>query len=355
MHRIDKLVGILEETGLDCCIVTAPVNFRYFLGFATVTKSYLVVSKSDFFVVTPELEYEEVKEKACGVDVRAIGRKEKNVEVVAREVKKIGAKKIGVDGSDSYDSVQKLISALEANTVESISSKISELRAVKDADEVAKIARAVEIAEKALEKAVDIVDVGVSERDVAIELEYTMRKLGAENIAFDTIVASGPRAAIPHAKASDRKISPGDTVVVDLGCVCDGYVSDLTRTIVLSPVKEEVKRAVEAVAEAQEQAIKSIADGVKSSEVDGVARRVLASYGLERFFMHGLGHGIGLEVHELPRLSSLSDYVLRNGNVVTVEPGVYLPGSFGVRIEDDVVIDGGKAKKLSHFDTVVFK
>lgn len=219
---------------------------------------------------------------------------------------------------------------------------VEELRAVKDEQELGAIRRACEIADRVFERLVAEPFVGRTEREVAWTISGLFHDEGAEAFAFETIVASGPNSARPHARATDRRIGSGEAVVVDGGCVVDGYASDYTRTFTTGAMDGEVKEAYAVVLAAQWAALEALRAGITGVEADAAARSVVEGSPFARTFGHGLGHGLGLDVHEAPRLSMESTDTLVSGNVVTVEPGVYLEGRFGIRIEDDVVItDGG--------------
>ncbi len=219
---------------------------------------------------------------------------------------------------------------------------VEELRAVKDEQELGAIRRACEIADRVFERLVAEPFVGRTEREVAWTISGLFHDEGAEAFAFETIVASGPNSARPHARATDRRIGSGEAVVVDGGCVVDGYASDYTRTFTTGAMDGEVKEAYAVVLAAQWAALEALRAGITGVEADAAARSVVEGSPFAGTFGHGLGHGLGLDVHEAPRLSMESTDTLVSGNVVTVEPGVYLEGRFGIRIEDDVVItDGG--------------
>jgi len=216
------------------------------------------------------------------------------------------------------------------------------LREVKDADEIARMRAAARLGSAVMEHATRCVKAGVSELDLAAEIEYQMRKLGAEGPSFETIVASGPRAALPHGRATSKRLKERELVVLDLGVILRGYCSDLTRTVHVGRASAEVRRWYRAVLDAQTAARQAVRAGVEASQVDEAARAVLRSQDLDRHFIHSTGHGLGLEVHERPSLAQNQKALLKAGSVVTIEPGVYLPGRGGIRIEDDLlVLDGG--------------
>jgi Xaa-Pro aminopeptidase len=218
---------------------------------------------------------------------------------------------------------------------------------VKDRGEIEQIRKAVEITDKVFTKLLSIIKPGMRERDIAAEISYWHRRFGADADAFEPIVASGARGAFPHARASLKKIKKGELVTIDLGCRVNGYHSDMTRTVAVGRPRPRAERIYEAVRDAQAKAVETIRSGLQAKDVDAVARESLRCFGLAKHFTHSLGHGIGLQVHEPPRLSALSNETLRAGMVVTVEPGVYISGFGGVRIEDDVLIRNGFGEPLN--------
>jgi Xaa-Pro aminopeptidase len=219
---------------------------------------------------------------------------------------------------------------------------VERLRAVKDEQELATIRRACEITDRMFERLIEEPFVGRQELDVAWRIEELCREEGADHVAFESIVASGPNSARPHARATDREIRAGETVVIDTGCTVDGYSSDYTRTFVTGPVDGVVKEAYAVVLAAQQTALEGIRAGIAGVDADAAARRVVDGTSFAGTFGHGLGHGLGLEIHEAPRMSTESTDTLATGNVVTVEPGIYLEGRAGIRIEDNVAVaDGG--------------
>jgi Xaa-Pro aminopeptidase len=224
---------------------------------------------------------------------------------------------------------------------------VESLREVKDAEEISRMRDAARIGSGVMEHAMRLVKAGVSEQDLAAEIEYQMRKRGAEGPSFETIVASGQRAALPHGRATPKRLKERELVVLDLGVILRGYCSDLTRTVHVGRASGEVRRWYQAVLEAQQAARETVRAGVKASQVDEAARSVLRGQGLERYFIHSTGHGLGLEVHERPSLGRNQKDLLKAGSVVTIEPGVYLPGRGGIRIEDDVLVLEGGSETLT--------
>ncbi len=224
---------------------------------------------------------------------------------------------------------------------------VESLRAIKDASEIATIREAARLAGVVFQETLSLVKPGVLEQDLGAEIEYRLRRKGAEGVSFETIIASGHHSALPHARASGKPLRKNELVVFDLGAILRAYCSDITRTVFLGPAPARVRNWYRAVLEAQEAAREALRPGIKAGSVDAAARRVLRRYGLERQFTHSTGHGLGLEVHEAPRLARGETTRLEAGNVVTIEPGVYVQGVGGIRIEDDILLTAGGAEDLS--------
>jgi Xaa-Pro aminopeptidase len=224
---------------------------------------------------------------------------------------------------------------------------VERFRMVKDADELGRIRDAVTLGAKLFERVLEVLRPGVKEVEVAAEIEYTARRVGAEEMSFPTIVASGARSALPHGRASNQPIKPGGFVVCDFGVILRGYCSDQTRSVWVGSVPDEARRAYAAVREAQQAALDAVKPGIAIGEVDAAARKSLGKAGLGRFFTHSTGHGVGLEVHEAPRVAAGQREMLQPGMVITIEPGVYFPGKWGVRIEDMVAVTAGGCEVLT--------
>ena len=224
---------------------------------------------------------------------------------------------------------------------------VEKLRMVKDEDEIARIKEAVLLGAQVFERATQVLRPGVKEVDVAAELELAARGAGAEGMSFPTIIASGARSALPHGRASAEEIKVGGFVVCDFGVILSGYCSDQTRTVWLGKASDEARRVYEAVREAQQAGIDAVKPGVAVGEVDAACRKVLGNAGLGRFFTHSTGHGVGLEIHESPRVAHRQREILQPGMVITIEPGVYFPGKWGVRIEDMVAVTAGGCEVLT--------
>jgi Xaa-Pro aminopeptidase len=268
---------------------------------------------------------------------------------VAAAIAKLGFKRIGYEpGRMTCDRYESLKSSLPMRaSLHPVAGSVEELRMVKSPAEIERIRRSVLINSRAFELAVARLRPGAKERDFAADLEYRMRRLGAEKPAFETIVAGGVRSALPHAQPTAARLHAGDLVMVDMGAFVEGYASDMTRMLFLGRPDAKVKRTYKAVLEAQLAAIDAVRGGVAAARVDRAARAALKGHGLDRAFIHATGHGLGLEIHESPRIGNREKTRLRAGMTITIEPGVYLEGWGGIRIEDTVVVTGNGCEILT--------
>lgn len=332
--RADRLAGLAAEEGLDALLVTGMVNLRWLTGF-TGTSGLAVVGDGLRAFVT---DFRYVEQAADQAGAFAQHRCERELADALPAV--LGARaRIGFD--DAHLSVKghrDLAERLSGAELVPAGGLVERLRAVKDPGEIEAIRAAAALADAAFEATVSAGLVGRSERAVALALGDEMRRRGAQRPSFDSIVAAGAHGALPHAVPRDEPIPAGSLVVIDWGAELDGYCSDCTRTVAAGEPDAEAAEVYGIVLAAQEAALASVAPGAGGRAVDAVARDLISAAGHGERFGHGLGHGVGLEVHEAPRLSKASDATLEAGNVVTVEPGVYLPGRLGVRIEDLVAV-----------------
>jgi Xaa-Pro aminopeptidase len=248
----------------------------------------------------------------------------------------------------TVDEFELLANQVRRKAITPLKGFVDQIRRVKDEEEIALLARAEEISDQALAHVLPMIKPGMTEREIAMELEFQMRRLGASGVSFETIVASGKRSSMPHGVATDKKVEIGDFITMDFGCVYQGYCSDITRTIALGKVDEKQETVYNLVRKAQEDALQAIKAGVTGSEIQAVAQNVFQDAGYGSFFGHGLGHSVGLEIHEEPRFSPKADEVIPENTVITVEPGLYLPNWGGVRIEDLVVVKKDGCINLTH-------
>ncbi len=334
--RLTKLREALTTEGLDAILITQPGNRRYLSGF-TGSAGVLLISQDQAILVTDFRYYEQVEKQAP--DFRLAKITDKFKMLLAELVHQVGAKRVGFESAhltvDQHQEWQEVAECFELVPTKEL---VEGIRAVKDEDELSKIRKAIALADEALAHIAGFIEPGMTEKEVAWELEVFMRTHGAEKVAFDLIVASGSNGAMPHATVSERVIRAGEPIVIDLGAMVDGYNSDLTRTICSGRPDDRLKEIYDIVLEAQCTAEQSIRPGMTGKQADGIARQVIEEAGYGENFGHGLGHGVGLAVHEKPGVGRLSEDVLKPGTVFTVEPGIYLPGWGGVRIEDIVVM-----------------
>ena len=335
-ERRRKIAAGLEERKLDALLVSFSPNLRYLSGFTGSNGNLLILPERSVFFTDPRYLIQAGEEVSCDVKIA----KGPLVLDVAAAIKRMKLSSIGYEPArmtcDFYESLNARL-PLKAS-LKPAPNWVEEMRAIKSPAEIDMIRRSVETNSRAFEQTVARVKPGMKEQELAAELEYRMRRLGAEKPAFETIVAGGARSALPHAQPTAAPLRPGGLVVVDMGAVQAGYSSDMTRMLFVGAPTPRVKRTYRAVLEAQLAAIDAVRAGASTSYVDGQARRVLKGYGLDRAFVHSTGHGLGLEIHEPPRIGSRDKHRLAAGMAITIEPGVYLEGFGGIRIEDTVVV-----------------
>lgn len=334
----------MEEEEIDALLITNPYNRRYMTGF-TGTAGVVVVSEKDAVFIT-DFRYTEQAEKEVE-GYRIVQHTKTIIEEVAVQLKKMEAKTVGFEKDDLSFGLYELYRQKVEGELKPVSGLVEKLRIVKTDDELAVLQQAADIADEAFQHIITYIRPGISELDVANELEFFMRKQGATSSSFSIIVASGLRSALPHGVATTKTIETGDFVTLDYGALYHGYVSDITRTVAVGEPAEKLKEIYAVTLAAQELALKGIKPGMTGKEADAIARDYITAKGYGEAFGHSTGHGIGLEVHESPTLSFRSDKVLEPNMVVTVEPGIYLPEVGGVRIEDDIVITADGNRRLT--------
>ena len=336
-----ELQELLLEAPYDALVLTSEVNRRYATGFhSTAGVVYLSDKQAVFYT---DFRYVEAARAAVtDFEVREIGVGRSYTAAINELIEQDGLRKVALeDETLTYAEYTKWATALHA-TVMRLEDSVARLRVTKEDDEVEKIVAAQRIAEQALEEVMNDIRVGVTEKEIAARLTYLMLHYGAENMSFDPIVVSGANSSKPHGVPTEKTIAEGDFVTMDFGCIVDGYCSDMTRTVAVGHVTEEMQRVYDVVLDAQLAGIACCKAGVSGREVDGAARRVIEAAGYGDAFGHGFGHGVGLEIHEAPTASSRADALLPAGSILTAEPGIYLPGKFGVRTEDMLyVIEDG--------------
>jgi Xaa-Pro aminopeptidase len=344
-QRRETVAAGLAGRKLDALLVSFSPNLRYLSGFTGSNGALLVLRGKSILFTDPRYQIQAAKESTCRIRIV----KGPLVMGLLAAIQKLGVRRIGYEPArmtcDFYEAVKSRLS-LRAS-LEPVEGWIEELRMVKSAAELARIGRSVETNSRAFEQTIARVKPGIKEQDLAAELEYRMRRLGAEKPSFETIVATGSRSALPHAQPTAARLNAGDLVVVDMGAFQEGYASDMTRMLSVGPPNARVKRMYRAVLEAQLAAIDAVRAGAATARVDAAARKVLRSFGLDHAFIHSTGHGLGLEIHEPPRLGKRDRLRLKAGMAITIEPGAYLEGFGGVRIEDTVVVTANGCEILT--------
>lgn len=345
--RLDRLRGAFPAAGLDALLVTELANVRYLTGF-TGSAGVLVVVEGGAILVTDGRYATQAPAQLAAAGAGA------EVEIAPADPHGAvaaalgGARRLGLEaGAVTWAQQRTYADRLAGVELVPTTELVELLRLRKDDGEVARIAAAAGATDAAVADVVPMLLEGATELDVAAELDHRMRRLGASGSAFETIVAAGPNGALPHARPTARPIVPGDLVVIDVGATVDGYRSDMTRTYVIGEPSAAQRRHLDVVAEAQAAGVAAVAPGVAARDVDAACREVIAAAGWAAAFVHGTGHGVGLDIHEAPRVAATSAATLDVGHVVTVEPGVYLPGTGGVRVEDTVVVTAGGRRPLT--------
>ncbi len=334
--RLTQLRHKFAEQELDAIVITQPENRRYLSGF-TGSDGALIISAEAAYLATDFRYYEQAQRQAPDFTLAKI--EDKFPPRLAELVVEMGAQRVGFESTHvTMDQHQRWAEVAEGFELVPTKGIVEELRAIKDERELGLIRRAVELSDAAFAHILQWLRPGVTEKEVAWEIEVFMRTHGADGLAFDLIIGSGPNGAMCHAEPGDRQIREGEPIVLDLGARVDGYCSDLTRTICLGEPDEMLRRIHAIVLEAQEAAEHAMRAGLKGRTVDAIARDLIEAAGHGEHFGHGLGHGVGLAIHERPRAGKTSEDALQAEMVVTVEPGIYIEGWGGVRIEDLVVV-----------------
>jgi Xaa-Pro aminopeptidase len=335
--RAERLAGLVDDAGLDALLVTGLVNVRYLTGYTGSNGIALIGARTRAFVT----DFRYVEQAAAEVH-SSFDRRRGTLDLLGgiADLLPAGEVRLGVEDGQMTVRRHRRLRELLPGRVELVDGTglVERLRRIKEPEEIEAIGAAARLADAACERLLRDGLIGRTEREVAIALEHDMRERGARRPSFDSIVAAGPHGALPHAQPRDVPIRRGDLVTIDWGASLDGYCSDCTRTVAAGPVGEDAERIYQTVLDAQMAGLGAVRAGVTGRETDTVARTLIEAAGHGDEFGHGLGHGVGLEVHEAPRLAQASEDTLAAGNVVTVEPGIYVPGRHGVRIEDLVVV-----------------
>ncbi len=353
-RRLERLREQLEALEIDAFIVSSDENRRYMSGF-TGSAGTLIISRDKAILATDFRYIEQSAMEAPLFDIFKIdGEFSKHLAKVAGSAEAAG---LGFEAAHvSYDAYGTLKSAADdaGLRLKATTDVVEQLRIVKDEGELVEIQRAVDLADGAIAAVAAAIQPGMTELEAAWRIEKFIRENGGQSLSFPTIVGAGKHGAIPHWQPTDTPFQTGDPVVFDLGARVNGYCSDLTRTLFVGEPDEKFKNIYGTVLDAQLEAERGVRSGMTGEEVDGIARQVIEHAGYGEFFGHGLGHGVGLEIHEAPRVSKSSTNVIGNGMVFTIEPGIYLPDWGGVRIEDMAVLEGDRARVLSRAEKLNF-
>ncbi|ARF12748.1 Xaa-Pro dipeptidase [Sporosarcina ureae] len=333
--KLEKLRKLLKEQQLDALVITNPYNRRYMTNF-TGSAGTAIVSQDDAVFITDFRYMEQANDQLSGY--RIVQHTGTMIQEVANQVKEMKIETLGFEKEDlSYSQFEVYTEHVKTKLVP-VAGLVEKLRLIKTPEEVTVLKQAAAIADAAFVYICSVIQAGKTELEIANELEFFMRKQGATSSSFDIIVASGERGALPHGVASDKVIETGDLVTMDYGALYNGYISDITRTVAIGEPSAKLREIYEVTLRAQELGVEQIKPGMTGIEADAITRDYIKSKGYGEAFGHSTGHGIGMEVHEAPALSFRSKTVLEPNMAVTVEPGIYLPGIGGVRIEDDILI-----------------
>jgi Xaa-Pro aminopeptidase len=337
--RLQRARTGLRKTRLHALLVTHLPNIRYLCGF-TGSAAVLVVGERQNLFFTDGRYTEQSQEEVRGVTIKILNGKSALAAATGWLGRQAAIRRVGIDPLHLTIAERKVLAPAVPRGAKLVEAPpiVERLRMTKDSGEIAKIRDACQLGVELFGRVLQVVRPGVQESEVAGELEFAARKAGVDQMAFPTIVAGGPRSALPHGRASAARIPAAGFIVCDFGVILAGYCSDMTRTVHMGRPQSGARRVYEAVREAQQAALEVVKPGATVGEIDHAARKLLNSRRLGKFFTHSTGHGLGLEIHEAPRVAAGQDEPLQPGMVITIEPGVYLPGRFGVRIEDTVVV-----------------
>ncbi len=342
--RRKSVVSVLDRLALDALLIRSMQNIFYLTGFKG-SEGSLLITRGDCVLMTDSRYILHATDVAKGI---VVTETQENDGTLSTLRDRYGIDRLGFDAlHTTYRMYQRYVESLPGLDLVPVQNELEEIRRCKDASEIAVLRRALEIHTKAFNRTFEKMAPGVTEREIANELDYAMRSLGAEAPAFETIVASGPRAALPHARPTDRALQEGDVIIVDFGCLYEGYNTDETVTLCVGQPSDELQRVHAVVNEARKIGIDAARVGISVREVDGVVRGYIKDHGYGEYFRHGTGHGVGVDVHEAPAVTPRIESTLEENMVITIEPGVYLPHVGGVRLEDMIVIRMGQAEVLT--------
>lgn len=346
MTRFDKLFKVLPDD-IDCVLVTSDVNRRYFTGMKSSDGTVVAFRDKAYLII----DFRYIEKARSVVTSAEVIEQKKLYNQLSELIYSHSAKNIAVESQtmtiNQLNTFKKFIKNAEFIETDVLSNAINSLRMSKDLSEIECIRKAQEIAEIAFDGILDFIKEGVTEREIAMELERIMMINGSEGVSFETIVLSGKNTSMPHGVPSDKQVKKGEFILMDYGAVYNGYHSDMTRTVCLGEPTEEMRKVYDIVLSAQTAAINAAHSGMTGQELDSVARSIIDDAGYGGYFGHSLGHGVGLEIHERPNAAQSYNHILNENAVVTIEPGIYIAGKFGVRIEDFVILHENECVNLT--------
>ncbi len=347
MEKINKLQDFLKNSN-EAILIHSPENRRYFTDFPS-TDGYLIVTKTDAVFFTDSRYIEAAQKNITFCRTQLLTRlsnevkiffEEKHIEKVYTETERLSVALLS--------QFRKIFSPVKINPSKKLENAINNMRSVKEISEIECIKKAQQIAEEAFEHILAFIRPGVTEKRIALELDFYMLSHGAEALSFETIAVTGRKTSMPHGVPDNTVVENGDFITMDFGAVYKGYHSDMTRTVAVGKISAEQRKIYEIVLSAQKASLESLKKGLSCKDADAATRDIIKNAGYGDYFGHGTGHGVGIEIHELPNLSPRSDAILQVGNVVTVEPGIYIPNKFGVRIEDMALITENGYENLTN-------
>lgn len=352
-ERIASLRAFLKQQKLDAALITSPKHVYYLTGFYSDPHErfmgLVIPVEGEPTLIVPALDREAAAAKSTVQNMVTHTDVQNPYEVLQRALP-AGVKQLGLEkGHMTVERFEAISAVVEASRYADVDQPLREMRLIKSAEEIARMKHAIRLIEDALQETVKKVKPGVTEKEIVAELEFQMKRLGAEGPSFDTMVLAGENAALPHGKPGNRQIREGELLLFDAGVAADGYVSDITRTFAVGQISEQMREIYETVLAANQAAIAAVRPGAAFADLDKTARDLIANKGYGEFFMHRLGHGLGMDVHEYPSIHGENKDELRPGMVFTIEPGIYLPGVGGVRIEDNVLVTEDGVEVLTSF------
>jgi len=359
LERFKKFLRLMKESEIAGALIAPSTNLYYLTGInplRVLERLFILIAlvNDDPILIAPKLYENELKES--WVKNVILWKDEEDPYIKFKKImleKFREGEKLLIDDTIPASIILKGHNVLDKYNLNPLNPVISRLRAIKDDEEIENLKKASEIVDKVFYEILNREMKGKSEREIAMSIEYAIKEFGAD-ISFEPIVASGPNSANPHHKSSNRKIREGDIIILDYGAKYNEYCSDITRTIVIGNPSEEIKKVYKIVNEAQEKAFQTVKEGIMAKEIDFMARETIRNYGYGEYFIHRTGHGLGLDVHEEPYITPNSEIILKEKMIFTIEPGIYLPNKFGIRIEDDIIIINNKGNKLTQASRELF-